>query len=189
MSATDDNQNWQLIVGQPFIPGVTRWLGNRFEYRIFCGTHLLQICLANLAARDIKAFHPGSVPLGLCQLNHTLFVLFRVAGILDWSDQAYFHRLVTDPEDRELPPHMPGTYQALSLVLVKSETGLVRGLRVVSWSGHASAVFDRLLREQLEGPFDPAEHARRVQEVYARCRTSEDLMRTALLTERAGCNL
>lgn len=186
-----DSPGWQLAIGQPFVEGVDSWPDGRFEYRVFGGGHhLLQLCYGRITERDLHNFQYGQVHLGLAKLQQTLFLLFRIEGFLDWSDQAYNIRLVEHAEDRELPTHPPGTHQVLSLVLVEAETGLVRAMRVVTWSKHASAVLDRLLREQLEDPaWSPEGHARRVHEVYAKCPSSKDLVKAALLTEKAGSNL
>lgn len=180
---------WQLMLGKPFVEGVNSWPAGRFEYRVFGGGHhLLQICMDRISELDIENFHKSPVHLGLCKLQQTVFILFRIGGFMECSDQAYHLRLVEAAEDRELPPHIPGTHQVLSLVLVESETGLVRAIRVVTWSKRGSTVLDRLLREQLEDPtWSPEGHARKVGEVYAKCPTSKHLVAFALLTEKAGC--
>ena len=186
---SDAFPGWRLAIGQPFVDSVSSWPDGRFEFRLFGGHQLLQLCLGNLKERDIEAFQRGHVHLGLCQLQQTLFVLFRVEDLMEWSDQAVHIQLVDDAEDRELPPHIPGAHQVLTMVLVEAETGLIRGMRVVTWSKHASAVLHRILDEQLTAKFDSKEHARRVTEIYRHYRNSKQLVRAALLTERAGSQL
>src|SRR5574337_681915 len=114
MTKTRDSDafpGWRLAIGQPFVDSVSSWPDGRFEFRLFGGHQLLQLCL--------------------CQLQQTLFVLFRVEGLMEWSAQAVHIQLVEAAEDRELPPHIPGPHQVLTMVLVGAETGLVRGIRVV----------------------------------------------------------
>lgn len=184
-----EDRGWTIALGQPFIEGVDSWPDGRFEYRIFGGgTHMLQFCMGKLKARDIEAFSLGTVHLGLAKVNRTLFMLFRIAGFMDWSDQAY-HIQLQNPLDRELPPHEPNTHQTLNLVLVEAETGLVKGMRMVTWSRPTTAVMNRLLREQLQESFDKEEHARRVEEVYAKFPHSRDLVRAAIMVEKAGSQL
>lgn len=185
----DENVIWTLVLGQPFIEGVDSWPDGRFEYRVLPGgAHMLQICLGKLKPHHEQAFLDGAVHLGLAKVNNTLFLLFRIEGLMDWSDQA-FHIQLQHPDDRELPPYAPNTHQILSLVLVESETGLVRGMRVVTWSRPTSAVLHRMLNEQLQEAFDADEHARRVHEVYSRYKTSKDLVKAAIMTEKAGSQL
>jgi hypothetical protein len=131
-----------LTLGQPYWEGVASWPDGRFEYRYFGGHHLLQLCLAKLSERDIAAFSEGQVHVGFYVRQAVLFILFKIENLMDWSDQAFSIQLVGS-EDRELPPHIAGTHQALSLVLVEAETGLVRGLRMVTYSKHASALLHR----------------------------------------------
>src|SRR5574338_1483370 len=145
--------------------------------------------IAESSSHDIEAFQRGQVHLGLCQLQQTLFALFRVEGLMQWSDPAIHLQLVEDAEDRERPPHIPGAHQVLSMVLVEAETGLVRGMRVVTWSKHASTVLHRILNEQLTAEFDSQEHASRVAEIYRHYSSSKQLVRAALLTELAWSQL
>jgi hypothetical protein len=114
-----------------------------------------------------------------------LFILFKIEQLMDWSDQAFTLHLVT-PEDRELLPHVPGAHQALSLVLVEAESGLVKGMRLVTYSKHASALLHRILQQQLESPFDADHHAALVAEVYRQYPHSRLLAKAAILIEKAG---
>jgi hypothetical protein len=176
---------WKLTLGQPYWEGVASWPDGRFEYRYFGGHHLLQLCLAKLSERDIAAFSEGQVHFGFYVRQAVLFILFKIENLMDWSDQAFSIQLVGS-EDRELPPHIAGTHQALSLVLVEAETGLVRGLRMVTYSKHASALLHRVLQQQLETPFDADRHAALVAEVYRQYPHSRLLAKAAVLIEKAG---
>ena len=121
---------WKLTLGQPYWEGVASWPDGRFEYRYFGGHHMLQLCLGKLSERDIAAFVRGQVHVGFYLRQAVLFILFKIENLMDWSDQAFTLHLVA-PEDRELLPHIPGTHQGLSLVLVEAESGLVKGC---AWS-------------------------------------------------------
>jgi hypothetical protein len=181
------NLGWALRVGKPFAEGVTSW-PERFEYRFFGGNHLLQFCVRRITPSNLDAFLHAPVHLGLYLDNGVIGVLFQIQGFYDWSDQAFSLQLVA-PEDRELPPHIPGTYQLLNLVLVDADTGLIAGMRVVSWSAHASAVLHRAMSEQLAAPFDRARFEQSVKDIYARYPTSQALVAAAHLTEKAGGSL
>ena len=63
MTAAHDGP-WCLTPGQPFIEGVDS-CEERFEYKVFNGTHMLQICAGKLTAKAVAAFHGGQVHLGL----------------------------------------------------------------------------------------------------------------------------
>lgn len=175
---------WTLLVGQPFWPGVTSY-PERFEYRVFGGHHLLQICAGRLTPTDKAAFQDGAIHLGLFISQGVIFVLFKIAGLHEWSDQAFSIHLVS-AEDRELPPHQADLHQLLNIVLVEAETGLVAGIRSVTWSSHASAVLNKALHAQMTAPFSLEQHENIVADVYTRYPNSKALARAALLTERAG---
>lgn len=179
-----DDQSWVLQVGLPFVPGVHSW-PERFEYRVFGGQHMLQLCAGALTPQAIKAFHEGAVHLGLYLYGGVVFVLFQIEGLYAWSDQAFSMGLVAQ-EDRHLEPYLPGQHQLLSLVLVDAETGRVVGLRTVTWSAPASAVLHRELLAQCARAFDRIEHENIVAQVYAQYPTSRDLAQAAVLLERAG---
>jgi hypothetical protein len=179
-----ENTGWALKVGKPFAEGVSSW-PERFEYRFFGGNHLLQLCVHRITPSNLDAFLNAPVHLGLYLDQGVIFVLFKIQGFYDWSDQAFSLRLVS-PEDRELPPHEPGKYQLLTLVLVDADAGLVRGIRVVSWSAHASAVLHRAMSDQLAAPFDRARFEQSVKDIYAHYPTSQALVAAAHLTEKAG---
>jgi hypothetical protein len=182
------NEGWRLAVGEPFSPEVTEW-PERFEYRYFQGNHLLQICAANLTACDIERFSSGQVHVGLFLSKNVIFFLFKIAGLYDWSDQAFSLQLIDAVEDRELPPAIPNTHQVLSVVLVEATTGLVKAMRVVTYSKHATAVLHRALQRQLDEPFDKAEHAEIIADVYTRYPESKQLAKAAIFLEKAGSQL
>lgn len=51
-----------------------------------------------------------------------IFVRFKIDGLYDWSDQAFFMGLVSEAE-RDVRTHATGEYQLLNVVLVEAETG------------------------------------------------------------------
>lgn len=176
---------WQLKVGDLFAPERTKWDANRFEYRYFSGNHMLQICLPNPTEAEIGAFRNGTVHVGLFVRKSVICFLFKIERLYDWSDQAFSIRLVNEAE-RTLPEWTPGMHVPLSLVLVDSETGVVRALRVVTYSKHFSEVMNRQLKKQMEEPFSATEHEAAVREIYERYPTSKALSKAAILVEKAG---
>lgn len=182
---TDHIPGWALAIGSPFVEGVTSWPPNRFEFRIFSGHIMLQICLANLSERERTAFAAGRIYTGLYIRHEFLALLFKIEGVMDWSDQVVNINLV-DAADRQPPEHAPDTHLVMSIVLVEATTGIVQGIRAVSFSKHATALLCRTLRLQLETPFDRAQHAQAVEALYRRYPTSRQLVQAATVTERAG---
>lgn len=179
---------WVLKIGDLFAPGVTSW-PERFEYRVFGQgqQHMLQICASKLDDKQLQAFHRGQMHVGLYLSRGVAFFLFRIEGFFDWSDQA-IHMQLVHPEDRGLPDESPG-YQVVSIVLVECETGIVRGIRVVTLSPHFTRLFAKALRAQMTATFDLATHQAIIADVYKRFPHSRQLVKAALVVEKAGAKL
>jgi hypothetical protein len=145
--------------------GIASWPDGRFEYRYFGGHHMLQLCLGKLSERDITAFVRGQVHVGFYLRQAVLFILFKIEHLMDWSDQAFTLHLVA-PEDRELPAAHSGHPPRPVAGPRRSRNRTGEGMRLVTYSKHASALLHRLLQQQLETPFDADRHAALVAEVY-----------------------
>jgi len=181
----DENQTWVLTVGQPFAPERTQWDDGRFEYRYFSGNHLLQLCLSAPSEQDIQNFHFGKIHVGLYIEQSVIFWLFKIQNLMDWSDQAMSIRLL-QPQDQDIPPLPAAGRIFLSLVLVDADTGLVAGLRTVTYSPHFSKVFRSALLRQKIAHFDKERHNTIIERVYAEFDHSRDMARAAILVEHAG---
>lgn len=183
-----DEGIWRLAVGEPFAPGVTYGGNDRFEYRYTNGTHLLQCILGRLSEREIQAFQHGAMHVGLYTRGDSLFFLFKIDGLYEWSDQAFSINALP-PEAREIPAPQPGSDKILlSMALVDADTGLVRALRAVTYSAHMTQLFERILRRQVANGLTQEQHQRNVEATYREFPQSKDLVRRALVTERAGIN-
>jgi hypothetical protein len=185
--STHDNpaQGLTLRIGAPFVDGVESWPDNRFEFRVFGGHVMLQLCLAKLRKKDLKAFTEGKIYTGLYIRNEFLALLFKIESLMDWSDQVVNINLVKE-EDSQAPQNIPGTHQVMSIILIEATTGIVKAIRVVTFSKHATTLLCRTLQFQLQAPFDPELHAQAVAELYRRYPNSKALVKAATVTERAG---
>jgi len=179
------NTPWLLKVGEPFVPERTVWDDGRFEYRYFSGSHLLQICWSAPSQEVTHAFSNGEMHAAVYEECGVLFFLFKINGFMDWSDQALSIWLVPE-RDRSIPPLRDGEHAVLTLALVDADTGLVRALRVVTYSPRLSRLFLDGLRTQLETPFDRAQHQATIASLYQRYATSTELARRAAFIERVG---
>ena len=179
------NELRRLALGQPYMPGVTYGDTERFEYHYDSGTHLLQCILPRISEREVKAFQSGPVHVGLYDYNGSIFFLYKIEGIYDWSDQS-FALAMLPPERRIIPPCGPGEHLLLTMALVESTTGIVKGIRAVTYSAHMSAVFTQLLKAQIDRNLTVEEHQQNVSTVYRAYPHSTALVAAAQITERAG---
>lgn len=72
------------------------------------------------------------------------------------------------------------------MVLLDSHTGIVKAMRVITYSTHMSQLFQRLLMRQLQNGMSPEQHAQSVKDTYSLYPHSRDMVKAALCTERAG---
>lgn len=185
MTTTMTDNMWRLAIGQPYDSTVSSW-PERSEYRIFGGNHLLQVCAGNLSPGFVERFQTAPIRLGLYVQEGVVFVLFRIDGCYDWSDQA-LHMQLLPAEDRSADPYIPGTHQILSVVLVNADNGLVEAIRVVTWSKHGSELLLRKLNAQLDDDaFTPERHQAIIDRVYRQYPHSAKLAKASLVIEKAG---
>lgn len=176
---------WVLVVGKPFSDKRTKWTDGSFEYRYWSGNHLLQLCIASPSESDIEAFRSGRVDIGLYVESNVIFWLFRIEGVMDWSDQGFSVRLLPESE-QDTPPISDAGRIPLTLVLVDADTGLVTALRMVTYSPHFTRLFYRAMQRQKDAQFDPKLHREKVAAIYQRFPNSKALVRSAIIMERAG---
>lgn len=176
-----------IAVGQLFAKGKTFWEPGRFEYRYWHGNHLLQLNLANLTEKEIENFCTGRIHVGLFLNQDTPFFLFKIEGLMDWSDQSFALGLIK-PADRHVDPLKPNHHILLSLVLVEANTGIVKGIRCATYGKQMSQIMNRTLMRQLEtvDSFSPLEHERIIKETYIRFPTSAKMARAAVVVEKLG---
>ena len=172
---------WGLEVGQPFCEGRRQWQPATIKYRYDTGIeahHLLQINQRGVSAGDLDAFHAGSVHMGLFVDCLVPFVLVRIEGFYDWSDQPSAVNLLS-PEEWQLHGWYPGMHLSLALVLVDADTGIVLGKRMVMYSTHVSKVFHDALTMQLETPYGKEVIEAVRLRVYQKYANSKDMVRAA----------
>ncbi len=176
---------WKLQVGEPFSPERRQWEADRFEYRYFGGTHLLQLCVDSPSLSELAAFRFGRVFIGLLPWKSSLFFVFKIEGLYRWSDQAFSIHLAA-PIDREIPAIAEKDQSVLYLVLVNAKSGIVEGIRAVTYSCQFTSVLHQHLNDQLLIPFDPEAHDQNIREVYSRYPSSRDIAMAAQMIECAG---
>lgn len=179
------DEPWALIVGKPFSDLRAKWIDGSFEYRYWSGNHLLQLCIASPSQEDIYAFGSARIDIGLYIEADVIFWLFRIFGLMDWSDQGFSVRLLPESEQC-IPAISDGDRIPLTLVMVDADTGLVSALRMVTYSPHFSRLFYRAMQRQKESPFDRNLHKEKIAAIYQRFPNSKALVRSAIVVERAG---
>lgn len=174
-----------IVLGQPYAEGADFGGVERFELCYANGSVLLQILMPHPSSADIGAFQEGQIYLGLHAKGSTIFFLFKIDGLYDWSDQAFSVNLLP-PDFRSVPDPQPGSRTLMTYVLIDSVSGLVRGIRVATWSPHMTGMFQRLVRRQIDEGLTTEQHEANVAATYAQFTNSKAMVKAALIRERAG---
>jgi len=165
------------IVGQLYHPGRTRWPeAAQYDYR--SGQHELVMFWSGISPGDIQAVKRGTCEFEMVELPPVIFLLYRINGACDWSDQPYSWHLLAEDE-RMLPP--PGPGRALMQVrLVACETGILRAQRLISLKPRLTQRLHAAIRRQAAAPW-PGDEAydNALSAAYRQYPTAEALLACA----------
>lgn len=167
-------------------------LGERFDHNIpddgmsivlNSGAPLL-IFNYSLRPSEIEAFQNGDCSFGLFAEKDLIFFLFKINGFMDWSDLAFTIHLAGNETIEDGPGYLP-----FHLVLVDSQTHIIKGLRLVTVSPvfrkHLAAAFDA----QAQSPVNTIHYYNSIGAVYEKYPSVTDMLNKALLVEHGGITL
>lgn len=103
-----------------------------------------------------------------------------------WSDASYsFHRV---PLKEQLIPEsaQANDPDLLVVILVDATTGILRALRVVTFSPPFTALLRQAIRAQAAQPFDQPAYEQAVQTAYRRYPDTDSMVRATVIVERSG---
>jgi hypothetical protein len=139
--------------------------------------------------REVRGYRTGKARFGLVRGGrHTLFLMYDIEfATRSWSDTPFALGLVA-PDRRDLPERGPTEGWFMLTVLVDADTGICHALRGISLTPSFSEVFDRLVAEQRAAlpDFTLAAHEAEIKAAYAKWRTGDDMISSALAIERGG---
>ena len=121
----------------------------------------------NLLEEEKKEMREGELKTRVAYVNEEIFVMLKF-GSLPWSDIAFTPYLSGLCFEDELPEQY-----AFLIILVEGTTGEVQGLHLRSVSAHFSANFNKLIKRQLDKPFNLQQHYINVMDVYNRYTTKQ----------------
>ena len=142
-----------ISVGQLYHPARTTW-PETAQYQYRSGQHELVVFMREPTAAEVRDYRKGRARFSLVVQQPVILMLYRL-GAEPWSDAPYSWHLVPEPE-RDLPSAdlESGKRSALQVVLVEAATGIVRALRLVSWSPPFTRTLHAAIREQAAAPWD-----------------------------------
>lgn len=154
-----------IAVGQLLAPGVRHYDEiPEYNYRGAepGGYHRLILPLRHPRSIEIRAFKTGTAEFAFGLIGPALVFLYRFGPAIGWGDAFYtYHKLPA--AEQTLPPVLTGQQRALvECILVEANTGIVKALRVVSFSPDFSRLLHEAIRKQAAAPY-PADYDRQVR--------------------------
>lgn len=175
-----------VAIGKPLFEG-RKSLPEAIEYNYQAGDHTLLLSMKNLHPKEIEAVRETPVEFGLYCENGIIFLLYRFGEILPWSDSAFSWWNVAE-EDRQipLPQANPAERVLLKIILVESASGIVKAIRVTTFSPEFTKILHSAIREQANGAeFSREEFVARGLAVYEK-QTPAELAAKAVVTTKGG---
>lgn len=163
-----------VTVGCPLFEGRNE-LPESIEYNYQAGDHTLLLSMKNLHPKEIEAVRSEETEFGLYCENGIIFLLYRFGEILPWSDSAFSWWNVAE-EDRRIPEPQVNRAERilLKIILVEAATGIVKAIRVMTFSPEFTERLHRAIRGQAAGEeFSREEFVARSLEIYHKYSPSE----------------
>jgi hypothetical protein len=169
-------------VGQLYSPVRTRWReGTQYNYR--AGAHELIVFWSTPSVDEICAHRSAKARFALTVAGPVILLAFRF-GDLPWCDAPYTWHMV--PEDERDLPSADLEEDRRALVhhyhhyLVSAEDGVVRAIRMMTWSPEFTRTAHRAIRRQAEQAWDAREYDRALNALYSQHPTSTSLAKAAV---------
>jgi hypothetical protein len=172
-------------VGEQFISGKINWTeGAYFEYAE-SGPYLI-FAFRNPSKKEIEGAREGKVELALYEAPPILWILHRVHGIEQWSDNPFNIRHYDGKGNFDWSePIEEGKGIGLNIMLVEAGTGILLVQRLIGLSTKFSIELREAILRQLEQPFSLQNFNDIVKKTYSNF-TSKELLQRASIMCRVG---
>jgi hypothetical protein len=138
----------------------------------------------SVTKKDIANFLNGSLSFGLFFEQNILFFLFKIEEFLDWSDLAFTIHLAGDEKIDDNAGYLP-----FNLVLVESETSIIKGLRMVTVSPAFRSALARFTQQQAKVRFDTIDYYKKFGTLYKTFPSARTMLKKAVIVEQGGRTL
>ncbi len=175
-----------VAIGKPLFEGRTE-LPETIEYNYQSGDHTLLLSMKNLHEREIEAVRESEAEFGLYCENGIVFLLYRFGETLPWSDSAFSWWNIAE-EDRRVPApcENPAERILLKIILVEAATGVVKAIRVTTFSPAFTEKLHDAIREQARcEPLSRDEFVVRSLQIYQKF-TPADFAAKSIVKTKGG---
>ncbi len=177
-------------MGQPYLAGRTQWPED-VDYNYRAGRHELRLFLARPSPAEVRDIRQGEAEFAFLVSEDVIVFLYRFGMAIPWSDKPYsWHLLKQARPDEATIPDTTGTVEPhalLDVILIDASTGIIRGLRVVTFSPAFTTALHLAIAQQAARPWPgDMEYNRQVQALYQRYPTSRAMVRDAVALTLGG---
>lgn len=177
---------YTYAVGQPYLPD-GRLPEPRVEYNYRSGQHQILMVLSDLRAREVRDIRQGVAEFALYVEPPLIMLLYRFGDALPWSDAPFsIHRVPAEERRIPEPTDFAEPHDLLQIDLVDADSGIVRGLRAVTFSPAFTARLRLAIIEQAAQPYTEADYDAALADLYRRYPTSETLLAAAVARTVGG---
>lgn len=177
----------KIQVGQPYSLRRSSWPETpQYNYR--AGGHDLRLFYSRPRPPEIASVQEGEARFALAIYRDVIFLCYRFGEHIPWSDCTYSWHLV-DEAGRTLPPDWtePEARALLTTVLVDADTGIVKALRVTSFSPSFTRQLHDAIRKQANRPWPGSEeYDRQWAHIYNAYTSSQIATKLALVRCKGG---
>lgn len=167
-------------VGELYHPNVKKWPeGSEFNWDQGGASLILRF---NTPSRqEVEAARKGKAEFALLTRGDVLFFLYRFGeNKIPWSDCPFSWHLV--PQERRALPPVEGelTQAVLQVILLDATTGIIKVLRLVSFSPDFTRVLLNAIRVQASTPWPGnTSYDNQIQQVYAHYPSTTQMLSAA----------
>ena len=144
---------------------------------------MITILLSHIQGYEIKAVKKAPITFYLNKLANVIFLSLDVGRALMFDCPYSVHRV--NPDERQIPNDPgPGMGLPVTVVLVDSETAIIRAVRVTTFSRQLTLLFAKLVMQQMEEPYDCDFYEADLREIENRY-SPEEMRHIALITYKS----
>ena len=166
--------------------GKTRW-DEHVEYNFLAKAHELRLFYKSPSEKEIENVRTGVAQFALYPYLDVIFFCFKF-GDDPWSDSVSSIHLI--PEDERMLPDDVDNAQERGLLhtfLVDADTGILKAMRVVSFSAQFSRAMNAAIWQQHERPFpSDTEYNAQAQRIYNQYSSSQIANKLAIIRCKGG---
>jgi hypothetical protein len=170
-------------VGTPWSADYQRYdEGARFLYQD--EAYELTLFWKSPSSAEARGFAAAPVELALYSTPPAAFLLYKIAGVCEWSDVAFNAQRIP-AADRQQPQEPPGERAHMRLFLVDADTGLIVARRLVALEKILTQALKNEFEQQFASGFNELLYDAAVQSAHARFADGDAMLKVADVHEVA----